>query len=104
MPRPYGLIGNEGSYGRQGFGDLPLCSSITTPPGWVGPVNCDPSQGPPYYPASQSQIADIWNYITSGDQITGNTPQTNISGWIKQNWVMLGLGVLGGMVLLGRRR
>ena len=28
---------------------LPLCSSLTLPPGFVGPMNCDPSSGPPTY-------------------------------------------------------
>jgi hypothetical protein len=43
-----------------GMGDtLPPCSSITVAPGFVGPVNCDPSSGGVNYPASQSQVASV---------------------------------------------
>ena len=54
-----------GRYLGRGLGDAPLppCSSITTPPGFVGPVQCDPTLGPPSYSPSASQFADLSNQV-----------------------------------------
>jgi hypothetical protein len=36
---------------------LPACSSITVPAGFVGPIQCDPTEGPVQYPASSNSPA-----------------------------------------------
>jgi len=69
-------------------GTLPLCRSIVAPPGFTGPIQCDPSQGPAYYPASQSQV------------MAGQPPQLGIPNLT----LMAAIGI--GLVLLmeaGRR-
>lgn len=38
---------------------LPLCSDVVTEPGFVGPINCDPSSGPVSYTSALPLCADI---------------------------------------------
>ena len=46
---------------------LPLCSDITTSAGFVGPINCDPSQGPVNYtPATKSNGTMTMALIIAG--------------------------------------
>lgn len=80
----------------KGMGQLPLCSSITLQPGFVGPVNCDPSQGGPYYPASQSQLADV--------QLALQEVQQQVSSG-STNWIpwAIGGGLLLVLLVAGRR-
>lgn len=107
MPRPYGMIGENGTYGR-GLGAVP-CSDITLPAGFVGPVDCDPTNGGPVYPVGQNQISALWDaiYQYQGD-VSSATPDTTgqptptIGSMLQQNWVPLLLGI--GAVLLIRGR
>jgi hypothetical protein len=101
----------------RGLGALP-CSSVNVPAGFVGPIDCDPSSGAPNYPASQSQLASMWDAISSGsspssgDQGCGPGINPNCSGggfgaWLQANALMLGLGLSGAALfvsLLGHRR
>lgn len=84
---------------RRGMGDLPPCSSVQVAPGFVGPVECDPSAGPVSYPASQSQVADIWaalqNMGSGGAAAAQPIPWGTIA--------MVGGGVFVVLLLLGRR-
>jgi hypothetical protein len=51
---------------------LPLCSSLTFPAGYVGPINCDPSQGGPNYaPGASTQTGTG----STGTQSSGLTAQ-----------------------------
>lgn len=43
----------------RGLGQLPACSSITMPAGFVGPINCDPSQGPVNYTPDVSNLPAV---------------------------------------------
>lgn len=106
MPRPYGLLVNNGTYGRvMGLGSVP-CSDIHLPAGFVGPVDCDPTNGGPVYPVSQDQISAIWQYITDGgvsSQDTGSSPApSTIGSMLQQNWPYLLLGVGAVLLLRGR--
>lgn len=76
----------------RGLGDLPLCSSLTMPPGFVGPVDCDNSQGPVNYPASQSQLANLAMHVQElMDQPAAPQPQT-LTEWVNKNAMNLALG------------
>ncbi len=84
---------------RRGMGDvLPPCSSVDVPAGFVGPINCDPSAGPVSYPASQSQVADVWAALQNiGTPAAASTPVP----W--GTIAMVGGGVFVVLLLLGRR-
>lgn len=64
----------------------------------MGPVECDPSSGGPNYPASQSQVAGIQQFLQ--EQIDGLTPPAgdNLS------WKAVGVaaGALFGLVLFAK--
>ena len=81
-----------------GNAGLPLCSSMTLPTGFVGPVNCDPSSGPPTYTvstgASQASAAAAAQAACSQaggtfNASTGACAQSNATMYL-----VLGLGAL----------
>jgi hypothetical protein len=69
----------------RGLGALPACAGITLPPGFVGPVECDPTLGGPSYPASQSQVLSLQ------EQINALVPAPGAS-WV--DWVNQHAGAL----------
>jgi hypothetical protein len=84
--------------GSASSGTLPLCSGITLPAGFVGPVNCDPSSGPPTYTvttgASQASAAASAQAACSQaggtfNASTGACAQSNATMYL-----VLGLGAL----------
>lgn len=110
MPRPYGLLGNNGTYGRvMGLGTVP-CSDIHLPAGFVGPVDCDPTNGGPVYPVSQDQISAIWQYITDGSvSSTGESiaptaaeNANTLGAMLQKNWPYLLLGIGAVLLIKGR--
>jgi hypothetical protein len=100
MPRPLNWIRGEGTTKNQrGLGDtltvsgnplgdwvdpngvvsLTPCESITTSPGFVGPINCDPTNGMPnYVPAIGSSTtipSDLGNCVLAVATIEPPTPK-----------------------------
>jgi hypothetical protein len=69
---------------------LPPCSSIVTPAGWVGPIECDPSDGGPVYTAAVDSVLPA-----AGESFTS---------WLNRNYVKVGLGALAGLLFLSLAR
>jgi hypothetical protein len=64
------------------------CSSVTLPAGFVGPVNCDPTNGGPSYPASQAQLSAAYSSLAAQVQATA-----------APSWVLPAALAAGGLVL-----
>ncbi len=90
---------------RRGLGALVPCSSLSLPPGFVGPVECDPSSGPALYPASQSQLANLQDQLNGLIPYSQSDPGMSVSGggtvadWLNRNAGMLAW-VGGGLLAL----
>lgn len=105
-----GFLRGLGAY--MGLGDaLPLCTDITVDPGFVGPVNCDSSQGGVDYPASQSQVENLAQQVQSliGSSTSASGTGSGVASWLNQNatMVMVGAAALVGFAIFtgggGRR-
>jgi len=59
---------------------LPPCSSLTLPVGFVGPVNCDATNGPPIY-TSAATAPGTAPASTAGDFNLGSTISNLLSQW-----------------------
>jgi hypothetical protein len=105
MPRPNNYVGAEGSYGRvTGLGNMP-CSSIVLPPGFVGPVDCDPTDGGPTYPVGQNQISQIWGYLNdvADAQSAPSPPSIGFMDMLRVYWPFLAVGVAAILLVKDRR-
>jgi hypothetical protein len=95
---------HEGTYKGMGQdSSLPLCTSITVPAGFVGPLQCDASQGPPTYPASQTQLSSVEQDVAAlQQQILGLTPTAPTTGTTSYwPWIIGGVALL---LLVGMAR
>lgn len=85
---------------------LPPCNTITLPPGFVGPVNCDPTLGMPNYPASQSQVANVSSDLQLAQQNIEDL-QNSIMGMpsnpVSMTTLVLVAAGLVGLMMLSRR-
>lgn len=101
------------SSGLRGLGAVP-CSSVSVAPGFVGPVDCDPSGGPVNYtPANPNQTSLLdpfgWFGLDQGRatgvmQASGSPASTGtgtFSGWLNANALNVGLAVAAAALLIG---
>lgn len=93
---------------RKGLGDtLPPCSSVVVPPGFVGPINCDPTAGAVNYGASQSQVASLGQSVQDQINAINAAAATGTGQWFTgiSNTTVLAVGIGGLFFLLamGRR-
>ncbi len=85
---------------------LPLCSSLTLPPGFVGPMNCDPSSGPPTYTVTvgSSQSSAVYSAQTACSQ-AGGTFNAATGGCQQSSttmYLVLGLAALATLLIASR--
>ena len=83
---------------------LPLCAGMVLPAGFVGPVNCDSSQGGPTYSAATGQVATAQQQscVQAGgwmDSVTGTCTPGASASTNTVLWVAVGLAVA--LTLLG---
>jgi hypothetical protein len=99
-------------YALRGLGSLPLCSSIVTPAGFMGPVECDDSQGPVTYTPverNETSLSDPfgWFALDQGHPTgvmppsASRPPATTFSEWLNQNALNVGLAVAAAALLIG---
>lgn len=91
------LIRRTHGLGFVAMATLPPCSSVNVQPGFVGPVECDPSEGGAWYPASQSQVADLSQWIQDLQATPAAAPSY-------LPWIVGGAAFLLLLVLVGGRR
>lgn len=111
MPRPYNLIGLEGSYGRasglHGLGQV--VNQVQQPSNaldYFTPAELaafTTNTTPTVAPTGGGTMADLLNSVASNPNYVGSL-QPTIGSWLQQNWVLLAVGLIGGLVLLGGRR
>jgi hypothetical protein len=99
-------------YTLRGLGSLPLCSGIVKPAGFVGPVECDDSQGPVTYTPverNETSLSDPfgWFALDQGHPTgvmppsASRPPATTFSEWLNQNALNVGLAVAAAALLIG---
>lgn len=94
--------------------DLPACSSLTLPAGFVGPVECDASAGGPVYTAAGASLDDLaglpsnapagaanpmaWPWLSA--LARGSAGGSSFSEWLNRNYQTVGLGVLAAVLVV----
>lgn len=96
---------------QTGGGALPPCLSMVPPPGWVGPIECDPTSGGPVYsPATdEMRVSSLERaFQTLQESMAGGAPapaaNESLADWLNRNALKLGLGALAGLMFVSIAR
>lgn len=96
----------RGNSGLRGLGAL--CSSISVAPGFVGPIDCDPSGGPVNYTAAnpnQTTLSDPygWFAIDAGNPsgVVLKTPAQTPGAWLMANAMGVSLALAAAALFIG---